>query len=92
MRRRPELSDRAHLPPRRFGATEEAEGYQQVTQVQMIQACGDGARYLKPYQLVGVNFLNLLYRQKIGGGEELAGHPTSRGHFLRRRLHGPSHF
>lgn len=35
----------------------------------MIQACGDGARYLKPYQLVGVNFLNLLYRQKIGGGE-----------------------
>lgn len=37
-------------------------------------ACGDGDEdsefqpILKPYQLIGVNFLLLLYRKKIGGG------------------------
>lgn len=35
-------------------------------------ACGeedsDFKPILKPYQLVGVNFLLLLYRKKIGGG------------------------
>lgn len=39
---------------RRFGATN-SEGeveYHQVEQPQMIEACGDTARYLKPYQLV----------------------------------------
>lgn len=38
----------------RFGATN-AQGevdYHQVEQPQMIEACGDTARYLKPYQLV----------------------------------------
>lgn len=35
------------------------------------EACGaeDGFQpTLKPYQLIGVNFLMLLYRKKIGGG------------------------
>ncbi len=39
----------------RFGATN-SEGeveYHQVEQPQMIEACGDTARYLKPYQMVG---------------------------------------
>ena len=44
------------------------ESYQQVTQAQLIDACGDTARYLKPYQIVGVNFLILLYRAQVGGG------------------------
>ncbi|KAI8475301.1 MAG: P-loop containing nucleoside triphosphate hydrolase protein [Monoraphidium minutum] len=30
-------------------------------------ATGPAAAYLKPYQLVGINFLLLLYRQKVGG-------------------------
>lgn len=37
----------------------------------MNEACGaeDGFQpTLKPYQLIGVNFLMLLYRKKIGGG------------------------
>eukprot|EP00889_Picochlorum_renovo_P001327 jgi/Picre1/28357/NNA_003763.t1 len=41
--------------------------YKQVTQQQLIEACGDTARYLKPYQIVGVNFLMLLYRTNVGG-------------------------
>jgi len=39
-----------------------------VSQEQLIEACGDTARYLKPYQIVGVNFLMVLYRTNIGGG------------------------
>ncbi|KAG7672532.1 hypothetical protein KSW81_001494 [Nannochloris sp. 'desiccata'] len=38
-----------------------------ITQQQMIEACGDTARYLKPYQIVGVNFLMLLHRSQVGG-------------------------
>lgn len=37
----------------------------------MNEACGAGEDFqptLKPYQLIGVNFLMLLYRKKIGGG------------------------
>ncbi|KFM26005.1 ATP-dependent helicase fft2, partial [Auxenochlorella protothecoides] len=49
------------------GPVRVAETYQQVDQAQLIEACGDTARYLKPYQLVGINFLMLLYRQRIGG-------------------------
>lgn len=57
----------------RFGGTDvtAADEYQQVTQKQLIEACGDTARYLKPYQIVGVNFLMLLYRTRIGGGEPM---------------------
>ena len=51
---------------RRHGATEE-DSNELVTHAEAVTACGDNARYLKPYQLVGVNFLMLLYRQKIGG-------------------------
>jgi hypothetical protein len=53
-----------------FGGTraEAAEAYQQVTQKQLIEACGDTARYLKPYQIVGINFLILLHRTQVGGG------------------------
>ncbi len=51
---------------RRYGATEE-DSNELVTHAEAETACGDNARYLKPYQLVGVNFLMLLYRQKIGG-------------------------
>ncbi|GAB4819342.1 hypothetical protein N2152v2_006388 [Parachlorella kessleri] len=50
----------------RYGATEE-DSNELVTHAEAETACGDNARYLKPYQLVGVNFLMLLYRQKIGG-------------------------
>ena len=46
---------------------EEEEEYHQVEQPQMIAACGDTARYLKPYQVVGINFLMLLYRSKVSG-------------------------
>lgn len=53
----------------RFGATNDAGEveYHQVEQPEMIKACGDTARYLKPYQLVGINFLLLLYRSKVSG-------------------------
>lgn len=38
----------------------------------MTEACGasdsDFKPTLKPYQLIGINFLMLLYRKKIGGG------------------------
>ncbi|PSC69740.1 CHROMATIN REMODELING 19 [Micractinium conductrix] len=59
-----------HTDGDRFGATNAHEGekeYEQVEQPQMIEACGDTARYLKPYQLIGVNFLLLLYRSKVSG-------------------------
>ncbi|KAI3428839.1 hypothetical protein D9Q98_007656 [Chlorella vulgaris] len=58
-----------HTDGDRFGATNddgEVE-YHQVEQPQMIEACGDTARYLKPYQVVGINFLMLLYRSKVSG-------------------------
>lgn len=38
-----------------------------VDQKQLIEACGDTAKYLKPYQIVGINFLLLLYSSKVGG-------------------------
>lgn len=38
-----------------------------VTHEDLVAACGDAARYLKSYQLVGVNFLMLLARSGIGG-------------------------
>lgn len=53
----------------RFGGTD-FDTQVQITQAQMIDACGDTARYLKPYQIVGVNFLMLLYRTQVGGGEK----------------------
>ncbi|KAL4427971.1 hypothetical protein ABPG75_002060 [Micractinium tetrahymenae] len=58
-----------HTDGDRFGATND-EGeveYHQVEQHEMIEACGETARYLKPYQLVGINFLLLLYRSKVSG-------------------------
>ena len=54
----------------RFGGTD-FDTQVQITQSEMIEACGDTARYLKPYQIVGVNFLMLLYRTQVGGGEKL---------------------
>eukprot|EP00878_Enallax_costatus_P014375 GHUV01015035.1.p1 GENE.GHUV01015035.1~~GHUV01015035.1.p1 ORF type:complete len:687 (+),score=273.54 GHUV01015035.1:305-2365(+) len=33
----------------------------------LYQACSPLAEHLKPYQLVGINFLLLLYRQQVGG-------------------------
>lgn len=50
----------------RYGATDE-DSNELVDHGEAAAACGDNARYLKPYQLVGINFLMLLYRQKIGG-------------------------
>ncbi|CAL8461937.1 g1468 [Coccomyxa elongata] len=38
-----------------------------VTHEALIAACGDAAKYLKSYQLVGVNFLTLLARSGVGG-------------------------
>ena len=34
---------------------------------QVASACGGAARHLKPYQLVGVNFMAILARQRVGG-------------------------
>ncbi|GAB4848168.1 Protein CHROMATIN REMODELING 19 [Ancistrocladus abbreviatus] len=49
----------------------EASSVRIVTQDDIVAACGvedsDFCPLLKPYQLVGVNFLLLLYRKKIGG-------------------------
>lgn len=58
---------RSHLDKK--GKKTEGDGmeYEQVTQQQLIEACGDNARYLKPYQIVGINFLMLLYRTNVGG-------------------------
>lgn len=43
-----------------------------VSQSDVCAACGicenDGSRVLKPYQLVGVNFMLLLHRKNVGGG------------------------
>jgi hypothetical protein len=38
-----------------------------VTHEELVAACGSAARYLKGYQLVGVNFLMLLTRSGVGG-------------------------
>jgi SWI/SNF-related matrix-associated actin-dependent regulator 1 of chromatin subfamily A len=42
-------------------------------QADVCAACGiaedDSRRMLKPYQLVGVNFMLLLHRKKVGGGD-----------------------
>ncbi|CAM6017954.1 unnamed protein product [Sphagnum balticum] len=42
-----------------------------ITQADVCAACGiaedDSRRMLKPYQLVGVNFMLLLHRKKVGG-------------------------
>lgn len=50
---------------------EEASSLRIVTQDDIDLTCGEGDSdfkpILKPYQLVGVNFLLLLYRKKIGG-------------------------
>ncbi|KAJ0096256.1 hypothetical protein Patl1_15692 [Pistacia atlantica] len=50
----------------------EASSVRIVTQNDIDEACGDEDEdfqpVLKPYQLVGVNFLLLLYRKGIGGG------------------------
>lgn len=57
----------------RFGGTsisDAAQAYNQVSQEKLMEVCGDTARYLKPYQVVGVNFLMLLFDCKIGGGEQ----------------------
>ncbi|XP_015066992.1 protein CHROMATIN REMODELING 19 isoform X1 [Solanum pennellii] len=54
-----------------FVEVEEASSLRIVTQDDIDLACGeedsDFKPILKPYQLVGVNFLLLLYRKKIGG-------------------------
>nr|XP_009797726.1 PREDICTED: helicase SWR1 isoform X2 [Nicotiana sylvestris] len=54
-----------------YAQVEEASSLRIVTQDDIDMACGEGdlefKRILKPYQLVGVNFLLLLYRKKIGG-------------------------
>nr|XP_010315564.1 protein CHROMATIN REMODELING 19 isoform X2 [Solanum lycopersicum] len=54
-----------------FVEVEEASSLRIVTQDDIDMACGeedsDFKPILKPYQLVGVNFLLLLYRKKIGG-------------------------
>ena len=85
----------------RFGDTDEeggsAHAYQHLTQAQLIEACGPTARYLKPYQMVGVNFLMLLYRQAIGGAilaDEMvsSGRPgcSSRARAAQRACPGPA--
>eukprot|EP00897_Mesotaenium_endlicherianum_P008187 jgi/Mesen1/7397/ME000388S06610 len=38
-----------------------------VSQADVAEACGNGDMMLKPYQLVGVNFLLLLHRRGVGG-------------------------
>ncbi|XP_059278213.1 protein CHROMATIN REMODELING 19 isoform X2 [Lycium ferocissimum] len=55
-----------------FAQVEEASSLRIITQDDIEMACGeegdpDFKPILKPYQLVGVNFLLLLYRKKIGG-------------------------
>ena len=35
--------------------------------VQIAAACGGASNYLKPYQVVGINFMLMLARQRVGG-------------------------
>ncbi len=44
-----------------------AQRFDQVTQQMLIDACGGNARFLKGYQMIGINFLMLLYRTQVGG-------------------------
>ncbi len=44
-----------------------AQSFDQVTQQMLIEACGSNARFLKGYQMIGINFLMLLYRTQVGG-------------------------
>ncbi len=44
-----------------------AQRFDQVTQQMLIDACGSNARFLKGYQMIGINFLMLLYRTQVGG-------------------------
>lgn len=60
------LGKGVHSNEGRFGGTD-YDSPVSITQQQMIEACGDTARYLKPYQIVGVNFLMLLHRSQVGG-------------------------
>ena len=34
---------------------------------QIVEACGGASKYLKPYQVVGINFMLMLARQRVGG-------------------------
>lgn len=34
---------------------------------QIAAACGGASQYLKPYQVVGINFMLMLARQAVGG-------------------------
>ena len=40
---------------------------QAIDYKELTAACGDTAKFLKQYQLVGINFLLLIYRSKVGG-------------------------
>jgi hypothetical protein len=60
------LGKGVHSSEGRFGGTD-YDSPVSITQQQMLEACGDTARYLKPYQIVGVNFLMLLHRSQVGG-------------------------
>lgn len=72
MRRCEEISKKLkeHIGKEVDGATD-WEGAQHVTLDKLIEACGDTAKYLKPYQVVGINFLNTLYTANVGGGKYL---------------------
>nr|GMC86492.1 ADP-glucose pyrophosphorylase small subunit [Ipomoea batatas] len=55
----------------RFSEVEKVSPLRMVTQDDVSEACATGDSdfkpVLKPYQLVGINLLSLLYRNKIGG-------------------------
>ena len=38
-----------------------------VSQQTVIEMCGSNSRFLKGYQIIGINFLLLLYRSQVGG-------------------------
>jgi len=38
-----------------------------VSQQTVIETCGSNSRFLKGYQIIGINFLLLLYRSQVGG-------------------------
>ncbi|VFQ75012.1 unnamed protein product [Cuscuta campestris] len=66
-----ELYGSANAVCDRFSEVEEVSSLRMVSQDDVNAACAaedsDFKPVLKPYQLVGVNFLILLYRKKIGG-------------------------
>ncbi|CAH9117522.1 unnamed protein product [Cuscuta europaea] len=66
-----ELYGSANTACDRFSEVEEVSSLRMVSQDDVNEACvaedSDFKPVLKPYQLVGVNFLILLYRKKIGG-------------------------